>query len=153
MRRMMKTIILTWGSANRGKSQSLKNLAVSLPFSSVIKNWHDDDYDSYVIGGILDNDGKEKMVGVVSLGDPGSIHMTWINDCVKNDCEVIVAACRSYGATYDNAKRVARENDYVAIEATTLFHDGGPELPNGIDLRVVFAENMRHLIMECLRKA
>lgn len=151
----MKTMILTWGSANRGKSQSLKELAslLSRSFSSAIQNWQDDDYDSYVIGGILDNEGKERIVGVVSLGDPGSGHMTWVDDCVKKNCEVIVAACRSYGATYGDALKVARENGYEVIEATTLFHEGGPELPNGVDLRVVFAENMRHLIMECLRGA
>lgn len=96
MRRVMKTMILTWGSANRGKSQSLKELAslLSRSFSSAIQNWQDDDYDSYVIGGILDNDGKERRVGVVSLGDPGSGHMTWVDDCVEKNCEVIVAACR-----------------------------------------------------------
>ena len=149
----MKTMILTWGSANRGKSQSLKKLALSLPFSSVIHNWQNDEYDSYVIGGLLDDEGKERIVGVVSLGDPGSGHITWINDCVEKNCEVIVAACRSYGATYDDASKVARENGYEVIEATTLLHEGGADLPNGVDLRVVFAENMKHLIMECLREA
>lgn len=66
------------------------------------------------------------------------------------NCEVIVAASRSYGQTVRNACEAARDNGYEIIEVTTLFHEGGPTLDNGTDLRDVFAENMQHLIMKCL---
>lgn len=42
----MKAMILVWGSAERGKSQSIKRLAMTLPFSSIIRPWNADDYDS-----------------------------------------------------------------------------------------------------------
>ena len=147
---LMKTMILVWGSAERGKSQSIKRLAMSLPFSSIIRPWNADDYDSYVIGTIKDNDGNERIVGLESQGDPYSNQKEWIEACVSANCEVIVAASRSYGQTVRNARDAARDNGYVIIEVTTLFHDGGPMLDNGTDLRDVFAENMQHLIMKCL---
>lgn len=147
---LMKTMILVWGSAERGKSQSIKRLAMSLPFSSIIRPWNADDYDSYVIGTIKDNDGNERIVGLESQGDPYSNQKEWIEACVSANCEVIVAASRSYGQTVRNARDAARDNGYEIIEVTTLFHDGGPMLDNGTDLRDVFAENMQHLIMKCL---
>jgi hypothetical protein len=146
----MKTMILVWGSAERGKSQSIKRLAMSLPFSSIIRPWNADDYDSYVIGTIKDNDGNERIVGLESQGDPYSNQKEWIEACVSANCEVIVAASRSYGQTVRNARDAARDNGYEIIKVTTLFHDGGPMLDNGTDLRDVFAENMQHLIMKCL---
>lgn len=63
---------------------------------------------------------------------------------------MIAAVSRSYRQTVRNARDVARDNDYEIIEATTLYHDGGPMLENGTDLRDVFADNMKHLIMKCL---
>ena len=68
----MKTMILVWGSSERGKSQSIKRLAMALPFSSYIRPWHNDDYDSYVIGTIKDKEGNDHIVGVENQGDPGS---------------------------------------------------------------------------------
>lgn len=146
----MKAMILVWGSAERGKSQSIKRLAMSLPFSSIIRPWNADDYDSYVIGTIIDNDGNERIVGLESQGDPYSKQKEWIEACVSANCEVIVAASRSYGQTVRDARDAARDNGYEIIEVTTLFHNGGPMLDNGTDLRDVFAENMQHLIMKCL---
>ena len=146
----MKAMILVWGSSARGKSQSIKRLAITLPFSSIIRSWNGDDYDSYVIGTIKDNDGNERIVGLESQGDPYSNQKNWIEACVNANCEVIVAASRSYGQTVRNARDAARDNGYEIIEVTTLYHDGGPILDNGADLRDVFAENMKHLIMKCL---
>ena len=52
----MKTMILVGGSSNRGKSQCIKRLAMKMPFISIIKSWHNDDYDSYVIGTVKDTE-------------------------------------------------------------------------------------------------
>ncbi len=35
----MKVLIIVWGTSNRGKSQSIKQLALSFPFSSIIRPW------------------------------------------------------------------------------------------------------------------
>lgn len=146
----MKAMILVCGSSERGKSQSIKSVAKAMPFVSYISPWHDDDYDSYVIGTVKDEDGNENVVGIESQGDPNSNQRVWIEECIKADCEVIVAASRSYGKTFDTVYELARENGYEVIEVTTHFHSGGPKLPNGTDMRAVFAENVINLVMQCL---
>lgn len=146
----MKTIILVWGSAERGKSQSIKRLAMKMPFSTFISPWHNDDYDSYVIGKVKGNEGEEHVIGVESQGDPYSNQKAWIEKCIAADCEVIVAASRTYGQTVRDAYQLAHDNGYEVVEVTTHFHVGGPKLPNGVDLRDVFAENMVSLVMRCI---
>lgn len=146
----MKTMILVWGSSERGKSQSIKRLAMKMPFTSFITPWHNDDYDSYVIGTIKVNNGEEHVVGVESQGDPYSNQKAWIERCIAADCKVIVAASRTYGQTVRDAYQLARDNGYEVVEVTSHFHVGGPKLPNGTDLRDVFAENMVNLVFKCL---
>ena len=147
----MKTMILVKGSSQRGKSQSIKRLATTFPFTSIIRLGTNDDYDSYVIGTIKDSEGMDRIVGMESLGDPGSCQKLWIEECVNAGCEVIVAASRSYGQTVNDAYGLASANGYEVIEVSTCFHDGSPMLSNGLDLRDAFAENMRDLIMKCLK--
>lgn len=147
----MKTMILVKGSSQRGKSQSIKRLATTFPFASIIKPWSGDDYDSYIIGTIKDSEDRDRIVGMESLGDPGSCQKLWIEECANAGCEVIVAASRSYGQTVNDAYGLASANGYEVIEVSTCFHDGSPVLSNGLDLRDAFAENMRDLIMKCLK--
>lgn len=143
-------MILVKGASERGKSQSIKCLAMKMPFTSFITPWHNDDYDSYVIGTVKDKEGKEHVVGVESQGDPYSNQKAWIEKCIAADCEVIIAASRTYGQTVRDAYQLAHDNSYEVIEVTTHFHVGGPKLTNGTDLRDVFAENMLILTMACL---
>lgn len=143
---------IVWGTSNRGKSQSIKQLALSFPFSSIIRPWDSDNYDSYVIGAVKDSGGKDRIVGIESLGDPRSYQKEWLGAFTKENCEVIVFASRSYGQTYDDVAKVARNNGYEIIEVTTHYHvNGNPVLSNGVDLIETFASNMKVLIMECLR--
>lgn len=146
----MKTMILVWGTSERGKSQSIKQLSIKMPFSSFISPWQNDDYDSYVIGTVIGIDNKEHIVGIESQGDPYSNQKDWIEKCIAADCEVIVAASRTYGQTVRDAYQLAHDNSYEVVEVTTHFHKGGPKLPNGLDLRDVFAENMLNLVFKCL---
>lgn len=148
----MKVLIIVWGASNRGKSQGIKQLALSFPFTSIIYPWTNDAYDSYVIGTVKNKDGDEKNIGIESLGDPGACQKDWIEACVKENCEVIVAASRSYGQTYNDAAGIAHNNGYEIIEVTTPFHVGNkPVLSNGLDLRELFAEDINNLIFECLK--
>ena len=148
----MNVMILVWGSSNRGKSQCLKELAKNFQFSSIVRPWTNDDYDSYVIGKVKDRKGEERVIGIESQGDPGTNQEVWINSCIDKGCEVIVAACRSYGDTYNTANRLAKQYGYEVIEMTTMFHGGGPLMPNGLDLRKAFAESVHNLIMMCLEQ-
>lgn len=147
----MKTMILVWGASERGKSQSIKRLAQTFPFETIIRPWHDDDYDSYVIGTVKDQDRRERIVGIENQGDPNSQQEKWVKACIDANCDVIVAACRSYGKTKEDAYQLGRDSGYYVVEASTLFHEDGPTLPNGVDLRDVFAEKMTQVIMRCLK--
>lgn len=144
-------MILVKGSSQKGKSQSIKRLAKSLDFISVIVPWNGDDYDSYTIGTIRDDSGKEHVIGIENQGDPNSNQKEWIEACINEGSEVIVAASRSFGQTVQNARDLANDNGYELIEVSTHFHNGIPKLPNGVDLRDIFAENMMSLIMNCLK--
>lgn len=63
---------------------------------------------------------------------------------------MIVAASRTYRQTVRDACQLAHDNGYEVVEVTTHFHEGGPNLSYGIDLRDVFAENMVNLILSLL---
>ena len=63
----MKVLVIVWGTSNRGMSQSIKQLALSFPFSSIIRPWDSDNYDSYEIGAVKDSCGKDRIVGIESL--------------------------------------------------------------------------------------
>ena len=147
----MKTMILVWGASERGKSQSIKRLAQTFTFDTIIRPWHDDDYDSYVIGTVKDMDGNVGVVGIENQGDPNYHQKEWIQACIDANCNVIVAVCRSYGKTKTDAYQMSHDNGYFVVEASTLFHEDGPILPNGIDLRDIFAEKMTQVIMRCLK--
>lgn len=41
-------MILVWGAAERGKSQSIKQLAMTMPFTSFITPWHNAFYDEII---------------------------------------------------------------------------------------------------------
>ena len=123
---------------------------MTFPFDAIIKPWKDDDYDSYVLGTVKNGHGEERTVGIENQGDPNSQQEEWVKACIDAGCDVIVATCRSYGKTKDDVYKLGRVYGYYVVEASTLFHDNGPTLPNGIDLRDVFAEKMTQVIMRCL---
>ena len=123
---------------------------MTMPFTSFISPWHNDDYDSYVIGTVKDKDGKEHIIGIESQGNPYSNQKVWIEKCVAENCEVIVATSRTFGQTVRDAYQLTHDNGYEVVEVTTHFHEGGPELSNGTDLRDVFAETMVNLVFKCL---
>lgn len=147
----MKTMILVKGTSERGKSQSIKRLTQIFPFGAIIRPWQGDDYDSFVIGTVKDEAGKKRIVGIENQGDPNYHQKEWIQACIDANCDVIVAACRSYGKTKTDAYQMGHDNGYSVVETSTLFHEDGPILPNGIDLRDVFAEKMTQVIMRCLK--
>lgn len=50
----------------------------------------------------------------------------------------------------DDAYGLASANGYEVVEVTTHFHYDDPILPNGVDLRDAFAQNMMNFIMMLL---
>lgn len=152
----MKTMIVVWVSKDRGKTHGIKAAAFSFPFTSFVHRWKVEEngeyaYDSYVIGHYTTETGRDTIVGMESLGDPGSEQGEWIQKCIDAECEVIVCACRTWGNTRDYVNNAAKNNGYELIEVTTPYHEGDIILNNGTDLSAVFANFVNELIVSCLK--
>lgn len=95
---IQKTIIANYGDWDLGKTESiilackmLKRVATSYEVM------HEDKEDACVV--LIINGVK---VGICSQGDPRSCQKGWMETLVdKENCTIILAACRHYGATAD----------------------------------------------------
>lgn len=90
---MKKLVIANWGSAQQGKSSSIKQV-----FELLRKKYP---YDILINGAdikaIVNVNGVK--IGIESQGDPNSRIFDSIDDFVKAGCDIIVCACRSWGET------------------------------------------------------
>ena len=112
---MTKFIIANYGSGNKGKSTSVKEvyklLAARYPTDvTVIHPLSSGDVKAIIkVKGIL--------VGIESQGDPNSRMKNSLVDFLNAGCKIIVAACRSYGDTA-NAIEDMHKYGYQVIWAT-----------------------------------
>lgn len=126
---MKKTIIATWGVANQGKSESIKNTCriilenfnvteLSIPIEQI-------DYSKDIL--LTIKIGQIK-IGFESQGDPNS-RMIW-EDSIKKladtnfdkdlgGCHIIICATRSSGATHDKVYEIADLYGYDVLWKTT----------------------------------
>lgn len=109
---MNNLVIANNGKAECGKSSSIKEvfnkLITTYPYKVLIK---DGDIKATVtIGNIL--------VGIESQGDPNSRMMQSMNDFVSMGCQIIIAACRTSGETYNKIIELNQINKYDIIWAT-----------------------------------
>ena len=102
----MKVLIELIGWANIGKTSSIKAVAkkmgLVLPDSDIC--------DSALFHG--------KRVGFASMGDPGSSQEESLRKLMELQCEVIVGACRTRGATTATAIKLAAEYGYKILWTT-----------------------------------
>lgn len=115
----MRAVIILKGKRASGKSSTLKELLKLFINSNYpifhnskpmgVEEFWDSPYDGLVI---FDIDGK--LVGIITMGDPGCEHETeqYREVCLKHNCEILVAATRTkynvgsvYASTYDFAAR------------------------------------------------
>lgn len=54
---------------------------------------------------------RNHKVGILSLGDPGSAQSDYLEQLADDECEVIVCASRSKGATCDAVSKIASRYD------------------------------------------
>lgn len=92
----MKTLLALRGAANRGKSASLCRLIemIRAAYPAAIfeeKRYKVDITLIVTIGGA--------KIGIETQGDPNSRLYTSLERFIELECQVIVCACRSYGAT------------------------------------------------------
>jgi len=103
---MKKTILCLFGPANTGKTSSIRRV------DEILQS-----YGAKLVKVLFDeNDfGKEYLfrahkVGILSLGDPGSAQSEHLNQLAADECDVIICASRSKGATCDEVSKIASSN-------------------------------------------
>ena len=109
---MNNLVIANYGKAQSGKSSSIKEvfnkLIATYPYKVLIK---DGDIKAIItIGNVL--------VGIESQGDPNSRMIQSMNDFVSMGCQIIVAACRTSGKTYNKIIELDQINGYDIIWAS-----------------------------------
>lgn len=121
---MNKLAIANWGSAQQGKSESIKLvfklLSEKYPYTILIDNGD--------IKAIVEIAGVK--VGIESQGDPNSRMPQSIDDFVSQGCGIIVCACRTKG---DTGKKIydLKEKGYEVIwtqNDRTIFKNLYPSL-------------------------
>lgn len=104
---MQKLVIANRGSKEQGKTSSIREvfniLDVKYPTNVYID--YGDILATIQIGDVL--------VGLESQGDPGSRIFDSLKKFVEFGCDVIVCACRSYGATTDAVYALANDGYQV----------------------------------------
>lgn len=105
----MKAVLALSGSSNRGKSTTL-NVVIGLLKAAYPRAQVDERPYKVDRTFLLMIDGRK--VGVETQGDPASRLPTSLKRFVDAGCEVIVCACRSYGATKQSVEDLATQ-DYA----------------------------------------
>ena len=95
---MNKLVIANIGTACQGKSTSVKEAfkLIASRYPDNIKIIHP--LESGDVNAVIEVHGI--LVGIESQGDPGSRMFNSLKDFLSAGCEIIVIACRTYGATY-----------------------------------------------------
>lgn len=104
---MNKLVIVNYGSGNKGKSTSVKEVykLLSACYPQHVTIIHP--MESGDVKALIDVNGV--LVGIESQGDPNSRLKNSLSDFLEFGCQIIVAACRSYG---DTAKAIDDMHKY-----------------------------------------
>lgn len=132
---MKKTIFCLFGPERIGKTSSIRRV------DEILQS-----YGAKLVKVILDDNDicKEYMyrahkVGILSLGDPGSDQSNYINQLANDECEVIVCASRSKGATCDAVSQVVSKHNYEHYWISPLYEYNSKH-PLAVDMHELNAE-------------
>lgn len=94
---MNKLIIANYGSANKGKSSTIKEVfkLLSLRYPENVTIYYP--LESGDVKAIVEVQGV--LIGIESQGDPNSRLRQSLNDFKEANCQIIVASCRTFGDT------------------------------------------------------
>jgi len=142
----MKTVIAIWHSANKGKTETLRNLANLLIAT----------YPTYRL--VFQNPSplpargdfrlvvqiKGKIIGIESQGDPGTNLENRLMDLANNSkCDIIFCTTRTKGETVDAVHYLASKKGFQTIWTSTYQIDANQKLVNQIK-----AEHLLNLIRQ-----
>ena len=126
---MSRTLLVNKGVADRGKSASIKMLVQEIlsvykqaSYQAYHYNYNQEQFFnadlSYKgdVTVIINIDGTK--IGIESQGDPKSIIFKSLPFFVDQNCDIIVCASRTYGATYDIVEEISSEHNYDLIWLT-----------------------------------
>ncbi len=143
----MKTIIAVWNASNKGKSQTLKELA-SLLISAFPKHViHFMNPTPYTSGGdfrlIIEVNGK--IIAIESQGDPGTYLEKRLNDIhATYNPDIILCSCRTRGETVNAIDTLSSSFGYDQIWTSTYQIDINQTLVNQLKAKHIL-ELMRTL--------
>ena len=135
---MNKLVIANKGIRSQGKSSSIKKVFDNLQ-------------SKYSNGVITYKKGKEIKailiinnikIGIESEGDPFSRIFESIDEFVKENCDIIVVACRTRGETYDKVKSLENEG----YEIKWLSNERSTDKSKHDELNDQYAEKIFNMI-------
>lgn len=113
----MKKIVALRGSANKGKSETLRIVIQKLKekYSSVsYKPFEQNDKDEKCVFDNL----KGMKIGVETQGDPGCRLPKSLQDFTQMMCDIIICACRTKGSTIEAIELYRNEYEITYIKKT-----------------------------------
>ena len=139
--RIIKTVIANYGTANRGKSATIKALYEEIkkkyPHLKKLRPTKGGGDVSAIFE--IDN----VIFGLESQGDPNSRIFESLDEFIQFDCDIIIVACRTWGAT-TNAVNDLQKEGYRIIWAQNMHGD----TPIQSQLNAHYVSNMLNVIDE-----
>ncbi len=116
---MEKTIICLSGPKDKGKTTTIWKLYELLGGTN--REWFPEVEDSIVY--------HHHKIGCMSTGDPGSSQRESLEKLLKEGCDIVVAASRTYGATVNDVEKLAEDNKYKIVRFSPLYmYDNNKEV-------------------------
>ena len=110
----MKAMICFWGLSGIGKTPAIKTIWQNLKNGSnpPLDTSSDDICDIVYLDG--------HKIGIESQGDPDSKQKEWIDELIKEECEIIICASRTKGSTVEVVESRAKDYGYELIWLSPL---------------------------------
>ncbi len=110
----MKAMICFWGLSEIGKTPAIKTIWQNLKNGSnpPLDTSSDDICDIVYLDG--------HKIGIESQGDPDSKQKEWIDELIKEECEIIICASRTKGSTVEIVESRAKNYGYDLIWLSPL---------------------------------
>ena len=118
---MPKMLIDVYGIGSIDKSGVLSRLIAKLKESNGYQQFQENrssDAVLWVIGRY-----NARIIGIMTNGESVCENNldVFLEECLKNSCDVIYTASRTYGKIYNKVKEFAINNDYTFIETSPLY--------------------------------
>ena len=106
-----RKIIYLTAKPNSGKTstiQELRKILISNNLPETILNPTKKNQKDFVATYLYNG----KTIGLSSVGDPSSCHQPWLNMLTNANCDIIICACRTSGATLNRITSLSNYESY-----------------------------------------